>query len=351
MDDLQMLAHHALQGADIARCRMALKLHPDLAWNRVQFAKAFFAEDRLNEAEQELEKAQALEPDRWDIRQLRGAIAMERGDWVTAENELKKSVETNPKDPKTHLALANLQHRQLKLEGARQSLLTALEHARNRGDREAMDPVLKGLSFHQELAAAKQGDRSAKGGLWKRAEAGEAEAQNTLAALLLQQPKPAYQEAMEWLRRAAEQGEALASLNLAEMYQSGRGVAQDNEAANQWLLKAGEQGSPEAMLRLSANYFQGKGVSADPQQGLKWATRAAALGFAPAQYRLGRLYYEGEIVKRDYPQAYQWFSLAQRSGHRDAKALLSELEIFMSAEERRQGRQRLEQYTSGQPLP
>ena len=48
--------------------------------------------------------------------------------------------------------------------------------------------------------------------------------------------------AMEWFRKAAEQGEARAQMKLGLMYQTGGGVAQDDKEAVKWYRKAAENG-------------------------------------------------------------------------------------------------------------
>ncbi|CAK0761840.1 conserved hypothetical protein [Gammaproteobacteria bacterium] len=49
------------------------------------------------------------------------------------------------------------------------------------------------------------------------------------------------QEAVNWYRKAAEQGDADAQFNLGIMYAEGRGVTQDKHEAAMWFLKAAEQ--------------------------------------------------------------------------------------------------------------
>ena len=58
------------------------------------------------------------------------------------------------------------------------------------------------------------------------------------------------QEAMEWVRKAAEQGQANAQYVLCMMYAAGKGVEQDEAQAVEWLRKAAEQGHAEAQEAL-----------------------------------------------------------------------------------------------------
>ena len=63
-------------------------------------------------------------------------------------------------------------------------------------------------------------------------------------------------EAVKWLRKAAEQGDAQAQRALGACYAYGRGVRRSTEQAKVWLRKAVEQGDREAgglLLELQAN--------------------------------------------------------------------------------------------------
>ena len=56
--------------------------------------------------------------------------------------------------------------------------------------------------------------------------------------------------AVEWLRRAAEQGRADAKFNLGRMYQFGYGVDKHISTAVEWYRKAEEQGDARAQSYL-----------------------------------------------------------------------------------------------------
>ncbi|WP_425537024.1 tetratricopeptide repeat protein, partial [Klebsiella pneumoniae] len=47
--------------------------------------------------------------------------------------------------------------------------------------------------------------------------------------------------AVEWLRKAADQGDATAQYYLGVAYATGKGVKQNNQAAVQWYQKAADQ--------------------------------------------------------------------------------------------------------------
>jgi len=52
---------------------------------------------------------------------------------------------------------------------------------------------------------------------------------------------------MYWYRRAAEQGDAVAQYNLANMYVQGQGVPKDTIQAHYWYSLAAAQGDQDAL--------------------------------------------------------------------------------------------------------
>lgn len=96
--------------------------------------------------------------------------------------------------------------------------------------------------------------------LKKRAESGDAEAQNQLAAACLTQEPPDFEEAVKWLRMAADQGDAGAQNNLGVLYMEGDGVKQGYKEAAKLFRKAAEQGIASAQANLGSCYAGGSGV-------------------------------------------------------------------------------------------
>ena len=66
-----------------------------------------------------------------------------------------------------------------------------------------------------------------------------------------------YTQAVQWYRKAAEQGDAEAQYNLGLMYYKGEGVRQDLALAQEWFGKAcqnGNQNGCDNYQRLKAGY-------------------------------------------------------------------------------------------------
>ena len=78
------------------------------------------------------------------------------------------------------------------------------------------------------------------------------------------------------------------------MYDSGKGVPQDHSEAVQWFRRAAEQGYAEAQFNLGVSYHKGEGVPQDDSESTKWFRRAAEQEFAPAKDALKRLQKKGD---------------------------------------------------------
>ena len=89
-------------------------------------------------------------------------------------------------------------------------------------------------------------------------------------------------DAARWYRRAAEQDDVTAQLNLGVL-RVGRGVAQDHAEAVAWYRRAADQGEARAQANLGHAYANGRGVAQDYAQAAAWYRRAADQGHAASQ--------------------------------------------------------------------
>ena len=135
-----------------------------------------------------------------------------------------------------------------------------------------------------------------------------------------------YQEAANWFRLAADQGNGQAQVNLAAMYYQGQGVQQDYGQAAQLYLKAADQGLAPAQSTLAAMYANGIGVPQDYIQALLWGHKAADQGDSNAQYGLGYMYHAGLGVPQDFIQAMTWYIIAKANGSTLSDQNLRQLE-------------------------
>ncbi|MCQ2208619.1 MAG: sel1 repeat family protein [Paludibacteraceae bacterium] len=123
-----------------------------------------------------------------------------------------------------------------------------------------------------------------------------------------------YKKAVECWLKAANLGNARAQRNMGNCYCFGEGVAQDYKKAVEWYTKAAEQGDAPAQCNLGYCYDKGKGVGQDPKKAVELYTKAAEQGNAVAQRNLGICYINGTGVERDYKKAVELYIKAAELG-------------------------------------
>ena len=153
------------------------------------------------------------------------------------------------------------------------------------------------------IARGSSGDPAVRADLQRQAESGDLAAQIALAKALLGQKPPRTEEGMRWNLMAAKQGEDQAQFHYAKNL----------------LLLRGDEAAPEAV---------------------KWLNKSAAQGNDEAQYLLGLILYEGKLVAEDRVAAGQWILLAAAADNTDARRLFKEMQLFLSAGETAEARQR-----------
>ena len=170
------------------------------------------------------------------------------------------------------------------------------------------------------------------------AEKGDVKAQYLLGTTYYQNPGATiddmrlnYQEAAQWLRKAAEQGSAEGQAAMGWLYEKGHGVSPDILEASRWYERSAKQGLAEAQYSLALLYHLGRGVNQNDDLAEKWYLLAAEQGHVCAQNNLGGLY-ESRILtleiliktttykrgdplkdkkyERAYIEAYRWYSIA-----------------------------------------
>jgi TPR repeat protein len=129
-------------------------------------------------------------------------------------------------------------------------------------------------------------------------------------------------QAVAWLRKAAEQNDALACWTLGDMAAEGEGLEKDAAAAFSWFLKGAEQRDALSQFETASNYHDSRGVEKDLKQAIHWAFLSADQGCEHAQYLLGVMYYGGEGTPRDLTKAAACFRAGAEHGLTDAKRAL-----------------------------
>lgn len=142
--------------------------------------------------------------------------------------------------------------------------------------------------------------------LLQAAEAGDAEAQFTLASTLYHGGSA--EQAVGWLKKAAERKHPKAWRLLGDFHAKGlvdKGKADHREAAACY-QKAAALGDAAAMGRLSEYCFEGRGIGRSAFVGIKWLRAAADAGDRGAARLLAMRLAEGDDVARDPAEAYLW---------------------------------------------
>lgn len=128
-----------------------------------------------------------------------------------------------------------------------------------------------------------------------------------------------YEQAMVWYRKAAEQGNARAEYNIGLAYQNGESVPKDAAQAVVWYRKAANQGDGMAQLNLGVLYETGNGVPQDYAQAAELYRKAGDQGIALAACHLGDLYHAGHGVPKDEALAGEWWREAAEHGYPTAQ--------------------------------
>jgi TPR repeat protein len=124
------------------------------------------------------------------------------------------------------------------------------------------------------------------------------------------------EEAVKWLRRAADNQMTHAQFAYGELFERGELVPRSLEEANKWYERAAVGGHVEAQRALATDYFTGRGVPRDYGRAFTWYKKAAEGGDAPSQYIVGSYYERGEpgVVAQDIEQAKKWYGRAAAQG-------------------------------------
>jgi hypothetical protein len=110
-------------------------------------------------------------------------------------------------------------------------------------------------------------------------------------------------------------------------------VAQDDAQAIDWFRKAAQQGGTEAQYNLGLVFYKGRGVARDYVQAVRWFRMAAEQGRAEAQYNLAVMYDNGRGLQKDVLYAHMWFDVAASLGDAQAAEARDVAAKKMTAEE------------------
>ncbi|UUZ51574.1 sel1 repeat family protein [Massilia sp. B-10] len=143
-------------------------------------------------------------------------------------------------------------------------------------------------------------------------------------------------EALRWYKRAADQGNAIAALNLAENYLEGRGAPADSTIAASWFRKAADQGQVTAMRQFALMVLSGDGVRTDAKAGVDWLNKAANMGDGEAQFVLGTMYGAKQARPEEHGTGLLLDVFGEQGGHAGADEARSLASQTLTAAQRAQ---------------
>ena len=120
-----------------------------------------------------------------------------------------------------------------------------------------------------------------------------------------------YDFALKGLKPVADAGNPAAQHFIGQMhYYGGIGIAQDHKAAMQWFRKAADQGYSLSEYIVGYMYLKGEGVAVNQQEAYKWLKLGSDHNNPMAQSELGMFYVNGTVVPKDIKIAASLFKKA-----------------------------------------
>jgi TPR repeat protein len=131
-------------------------------------------------------------------------------------------------------------------------------------------------------------------------------------------------KAFEYFKQAAEAGDVEAQNSLANLYLEGRGVAKDEKKAFENYKLAAAQNHRQALFNLAVSYERGTGTEINELEAIRCYEHAAELNDMEAQYVLGRRFTRGLGVRINLQTAFHYYKSAARADHTVAQFYLAE---------------------------
>ncbi len=257
--------------------------------------------------EEELRKVQASGAETWDVHFAAAELEIAHERWWPALAELQRAVALNPSNALVHFHLSGVYDALKDEHNAEAHMRRALELDRGEFGEDLLRQTALGFKVMNAFSEAQSGAPGVLETMQRRAEAGDLPAQMAMAKACFAARPPRTEEGMRWHLLAAEQGE------------------------------------DQAQYGYARNLLALRGKAAIPEA-LSWLNKSAAQGNDDAQYRLGLILYEGKLLPRDTVTAAQWVYLAADQKHVEARRLLKELQLFLTAEEMAEARKRAEDF-------
>ena len=130
----------------------------------------------------------------------------------------------------------------------------------------------------------------------------------------------------------AAKGNTTALINLANLFQQGQGVTEDQKQAMSLVRKAAELGDARAQYELGMAYEKGHVIDRDISAAAEWLRKSAEQDFAEGQFAYGVMLATGrgrgldKASQEDKTEALEWLRKAKAGGNLEADDYIKILE-------------------------
>ena len=131
------------------------------------------------------------------------------------------------------------------------------------------------------------------------------------------------EEAIGYLKKAADKGRIEAIGYLGDAYFKGLGVERNIKRGLELYERSADGGSVESMFSIGNEYLLGRNVECDYGKAFSYLKKASDLGSDRATNSLGMMYMCGLYVDKDIRTAKKLFGSSRRHGNRNAAHNLS----------------------------
>ena len=151
-------------------------------------------------------------------------------------------------------------------------------------------------------------------------------AQYALAKFWLDTGTGDLEQAIKWMKTAADNGNQHAQYRLGKVYLQGKYVIQDVKKAEVYFKMATEQENEYAAYQLGKLYLSEEFLPKDAERGIRYMEIAAEKGNQYAQYTLGKLYLYGHDIPQDREKAISYLTVSAEQGNIYAQFFLEHMD-------------------------
>jgi TPR repeat protein len=141
-----------------------------------------------------------------------------------------------------------------------------------------------------------------------------------------------YDKAREIWEGLAAKGNTTALINLANLFQQGQGVTEDQKKGIVLIEKAAELGDARAQYELGIAYEKGGVVNRDIDKAASWLKKSAEQNYSDGQFAYGVMLAAGRgkgidnATAADIKEALEWLNKAKARGNLEAADYIKVLE-------------------------